>query len=76
VRQPVDAVKAQMFRDVGVGDWLFEIEKTSGAELWDALKTMHGNLTHARSRVRDVMAKVAGLQQGMTEEIGRAVNAG
>ncbi|MEY2879098.1 MAG: hypothetical protein RLZZ15_1478 [Verrucomicrobiota bacterium] len=73
VRQPVDTVKAQMFRDVGVGDWLFEIEKTSGAELWAALKTIHDDLPRARAHVRDAMAKVATLQRTMTEAIGRAV---
>ncbi len=75
VRQPVDTVKAQMFRDIGVGDWLFEIEKTSGADLWAALKTIDADLPRARARVREVMAKVADTQRAMTLAIGHAVAA-
>lgn len=74
LRQPVDSVKAQMFRDVGVGDWLFEIEKTSGTELWERLRTIHADLPKARAHVRQAMTKVAAMQQGMTEAIGRALN--
>jgi len=73
VRQPVDTVKAQMFRDVGVADWLFEIEKTSGQELWKTLNTIHQDLPAARRRVRDVMTNVASLQKGMVKSIERAV---
>ncbi len=75
VRQPVDSVKAEMFRDVGLGDWLFEIEKTTGAELWSCLKTINDDLPEARSRLRKVMADVAKLQQGMAFAIGVAVAA-
>ncbi len=73
VRQPVDTVKAEMFRDIGVGDWLFEIEKTSGQELWSSLKLIHEDLPRARSRVQEVMAGVAKLQLGMVKAIERAV---
>ncbi|MES2692932.1 MAG: polysaccharide pyruvyl transferase family protein [Verrucomicrobiota bacterium] len=73
VRQPVDTVKAQMFRDVGVGDWLFEIEKTSGLELWERLKTIHDDLPAARKRVGEVMTRVAALQQKMAEAVQHAV---
>lgn len=73
VRQPIDSVKAQMFRDVGVADWLFEIEKTSGQELWKTLNTIHQDLPAARRRVRDVMTNVASLQKGMVKSIERAV---
>lgn len=72
VRQPVDSVKGEMFRDVGVGDWLFEVEKTSGEELWRTVEGIVRDLPAARARVRSVMGKVAELQRGMTLAIGRA----
>ncbi|MSU51623.1 MAG: polysaccharide pyruvyl transferase family protein [Opitutus sp.] len=75
VRQPVDGVKAEMFRDVGVGDWLFELEKTSGQELWAGLKKIHDDLPRTRARVREVMTGVAKLQSGMALAIDHAVSA-
>ena len=74
VRNPVDTIKGQMFADIGLGDWLFESTEATGAQLWAALKSIHDDLPGARARVREVMAKVAGIQRGMTEAIGRAVN--
>jgi Polysaccharide pyruvyl transferase len=74
VRNPVDGTKGQMFADIGLGDWLFESTEATGAELWATLKSIHDDLPRARTRVRDAMAKVAAIQQGMTEAIGRAVN--
>ncbi|MBL9213222.1 MAG: polysaccharide pyruvyl transferase family protein [Opitutaceae bacterium] len=72
VRQPVDTVKAQMYRDIGVGDWLFEVTETSGDALWSTLQKIHDDLPGARARVRTVMAKVAEIQRTMTETLGRA----
>ena len=74
VRNPVDTIKGQMFADIGLGDCLFESTEATGAQLWTALKTIHEDLPAARARVREVMARVAGLQRGMTEAIGRMVN--
>ncbi len=71
-RQPVDTVKAQMYRDIGVGDWLFEVAQTSGEELWAAVQKIHADLPAARARVRTVRAKVAEIQRTMTEALGRA----
>ena len=75
-RQPVDSVKGQMFRDIGVGDWVFELEQTTGQDLWAKLQTIHGDLPRARARVKEAMAKVAELQRGMVQAIDRAVAAG
>lgn len=74
-RQPVDSVKGQMYRDIGVGDWVFELEQTTGQDLWAKLQTIHADLPRARARVKDAMAKVAELQRGMVKAIERAVAA-
>ena len=75
VRQPVDTVKAQMFADLGLGDWLFEIEKTSGADLWSAVQTLRADPAAARARVATAMRQVAALQRAMGETVARAVRA-
>ena len=61
-----------MYRDIGVGDWLFEVTETSGDALWSALQKIHDDLPGARARVRAVMVKVAEIQRTMTETLGRA----
>ncbi|MBL9199034.1 MAG: polysaccharide pyruvyl transferase family protein [Opitutaceae bacterium] len=73
IRNPVDTTKGQMFADLGLGDWLFESTEASGEQLWSALRTIHEDLLKARQRVAGVMSRVAALQRGMTESIGRAI---
>ena len=42
LRQPTDTCKGQMYRDFGAGDWLFEVDETSGDQLWSRLAAIHG----------------------------------
>jgi hypothetical protein len=74
VRQPVDTVKGQMFRDLGLGDWVYEVEQTAGEDLWRKLRAIHDNPAPARARVRQAMARAADLQRGMVQAIGRTVS--
>lgn len=37
VRQPEDTIKGQMYRDLKLADWLFEIDDTSGEQIADRL---------------------------------------
>ncbi len=74
VRNPVDGTKGQMIADIGLGDWLFEATEATGDQLWAVVKTIHDDLPRARARVRESMDRVANLQRGMTESIGRAIN--
>ncbi len=37
LRQPQDTIKGQMYYDLGLADWVFEIEETSGTDLARAL---------------------------------------
>ena len=60
VRQPTDTRKGQMWRDVGLGDWLFEVEKTTGEEIAAALlgiardeEAARGNVKRANQRTAD-----------------------
>jgi polysaccharide pyruvyl transferase WcaK-like protein len=41
LRQPTDTRKGQMWRDVGLGDWLFEIDASTGEEIAARLVSMH-----------------------------------
>ena len=50
VRQPTDTCKGQMYRDFGSGDWFFEIDQTSGRQLWSRLAAIHHNPAMAKSQ--------------------------
>ena len=45
VRNPADTVKAQMFADIGMGDWIFESGHTTGQQPWEKLKLLHEDRT-------------------------------
>ena len=65
VRQPTDTCKGQMYPDVGLDDWIFEIEETSGAQLWERLESILRHPTAARAYARAAMDRVEQQQQRM-----------
>ena len=75
VRNPVDTAKGEMFRDIGLGDWVFESGEVSGQQLWEKLKPLHTDHAAARAGVSAAMTKVAELQQRMVEAIAEAIAA-
>ena len=52
LRQPTDTRKGRMWRDVGLGDWLFEIDATSGEAIAERLLALHRDAEGTRERVR------------------------
>ena len=72
VRQPTDTCKGQMFHDVGVSNWIFEVNETTGHELWSRLKKIHDDPTGARAQVRTVMGGVEKQQRRMVEVLRAA----
>ncbi len=73
VRNPADTVKAQMFRDLGLTDWVFESNHTTGQQLWEKLKPIHENRAAARAKVDAAMQQAAGIQKRMVEVIEDAL---
>ena len=73
VRQPTDTIKGQMYHDIGVSDWTFEVDETGSAELWSRLKPIHADPAKARMRVKSVMAGVEQAQRRMVEAVRAAV---
>jgi hypothetical protein len=67
VRQPTDTIKGQMYHDIGVSDWIGEVDEISGDELWSRLQKIHADPAKAKARVRSVMASVERIQQRMVE---------
>lgn len=72
VRQPTDTCKGQMYRDIGANDWFFEVDQTSGEELWQRLEAIVRNPSGARAKVKSIMATVRARQQRMVEAVRAA----
>jgi len=72
VRQPTDTCKGQMYRDFGAGDWLFEVDETSGPELWSRLERIHRDPAQAKAKVRSIMRHVEAGQQRMVDAVRAA----
>lgn len=75
VRQPTDTCKGQMYRDFGAGDWFFEVDETSGDQLWSRLGAIVRDPKAARSKVRSIMATVEARQKRMVEAVRQACRA-
>jgi hypothetical protein len=72
VRQPTDTCKGQMYRDFGAGEWFFEIDETSGGELWGRLEAIHRDPKRAAGQVRRIMGAVEGAQKRMIAAVRAA----
>ena len=75
VRQPTDTCKGQMYRDIGANDWFFEVDETSGAQLWSRLEAIHRDPAAARAKVKSIMATVEARQKRMVDAVREAVGA-
>lgn len=51
LRQPEDTIKGQMYYDLGMNDWTFEIEKTTGKQISDRLIEVTKNYPLALEKV-------------------------
>ena len=72
VRQPTDTCKGQMYRDIGANDWFFEVDETSGSQLWSRLEAIHKDPAGARAKVKSIMATVEARQQRMVGAVREA----
>jgi len=52
LRQPEDTIKGQMYYDLGLSDWVFEIEQVRGSDIAEKLKQVISDYDSAKERVR------------------------
>lgn len=55
LRQPEDTIKGQMYYDIGLPKWVFEIEKTTGSDVAGSLMEVFGNNQRAVSYLESAM---------------------
>jgi len=75
VRLPSETKKGQMFRDVGVGEWIHEVDQLTGAQLARQVLDIHANPQAARAKVRGAMERVNAIYREVFATIGRVLAA-
>ena len=70
LRQPTDTRKGQMWRDVGLADWLLEIDDVTGADVADVLARIGADLPAARRLAAAARDRAAAALGAMVARIG------
>lgn len=70
LRQPTDTRKGQMWRDVGLEPWIFEIDQTTGAQIAARLLEIARDLPAARARAAKARAYAQQRMAAMMEALG------
>lgn len=58
LRQPEDTIKGQMYYDLGLADWTFEIEQTNAKQITERLLEVNAGYNTALKKVRTAMRNV------------------
>lgn len=74
LRQPEDTIKGQMFYDVGLKDWVFEIDETTGEQVAARLMEVHGDYPAAKRYLAKAMKGVDQRIDEAMKAVGNAIN--
>ena len=69
VRQPTDTRKGRMWRDVGLGDWLFDVDAATGEQIAECLLGVARDEAAARDKVKQAAALTAARGRAMVRAI-------
>lgn len=69
LRQPTDTRKGQMWRDIGLADWIFEIDRTRGAQVAALIVRLSEDLAFARARAAEARASANRRMTAMVQVI-------
>lgn len=64
IRQPSDTIKGQMYYDLKLGDWIFEIEQTTGQQIAGRVMEIVADYDHALESVRLLNERVKKIYDG------------
>ena len=74
IHQPEDGIKGQMWKDVGLADWYFEIDKTSGAQIAGRLMEIHSGYAAATARLNRAVQSARRIQAERMASLRRQLN--
>jgi len=72
LRQPEDTIKGQMWYDIGVDDWVFEIEETQGPDIAQQLLKVHEDFASAQNYREQAMDRVRQQHRQTMEYVEKA----
>src|SRR5690606_31918708 len=70
LRQPTDTRKGQMWRDIGLEKWMFEIDDSTGAQIAQRLLELGSDLPAARQQAAKALAYARERMGEMVRQIG------
>lgn len=70
LRQPTDTRKGQMWRDIGLDRWIFEIDESTGRQIAERVAEIGRDLPAARAAADKARAFARGKMAAMVAEIG------
>ena len=74
LRQPQDTIKGQMYYDIGAGDWVIEIEESTGEQIADRLMEMVSAPEKADAYLASAMQQVDKRYQSAAKVIEETLN--
>lgn len=74
VRQPTDTIKGQMYYDLGLSDWVFEIDDRTGTDISQALMQVYESYDSARQRVLETNQLIHGIYEQRLEQLSGLIS--
>ena len=71
LRQPTDTIKGQMYYDLGLDDWVFEIDDTPGQRIADTLMHVHEHYDQAQAKVAQTNTRTRDIYRQTTGVVKR-----
>lgn len=73
IRQKEDTIKGQMYYDIGLSDWVFEIDEISGEQIYSELKKLIDDNTIASKKIANAYKIIDKQYQGCFDRIGKNI---
>ena len=73
LKQPTDTRKGQMWRDIGLKDWIFEIDETPASQIASMVMKIHNEYPKAIKQIEQSKKIVSALQKQTMQEVAHTL---
>ncbi len=73
IHQPEDGIKGQMWNDIGLHDWYFQVDQTTGEQIASRVLEIAAKPDTARKKAATAAAKAQGIQRSRMEFVRKSV---
>lgn len=74
IRQPTDTIKGHMYYDLGLDDWVFEVDDVTGDDIADRLMQVHADYPAAKKYLAAANGRVAEQYRKTTAVVDRTLS--